>query len=103
MRYWVFSVSPKSYPIDERLGDPDPQMTWRVTRYHDDVMPGDFDLDGDVDVADLMTWQRDPGVGDLSTWRDNFGTPASSSAGTTIPEPGSFWLALVGLLLSRRR
>lgn len=28
--------------------------------------PGDFDLDGDVDGADFLLWQRNPSVGDLA-------------------------------------
>ena len=71
------------------------------------VQDGDFDVDGDVDVADLMLWQRDHGVGDLADWRDNFGfgpgaAPEGAAVGA-VPEPGAFWLAVLGMLLSRRR
>ena len=71
------------------------------------IMDGDFDVDGDVDMADLMLWQRDHGVGDLADWRDNFGFgPGASPEGAAVgvvPEPGAFWLAVLGVLLSRRR
>ena len=42
MKYWLFCCDPKRYRLDERLRDPDPRMTWRVTRYHDDIAAGDL-------------------------------------------------------------
>ena len=42
MRYWIFKCNPKSYRIDDRLRDPDPEIDWRVTRYWDEVAPGDI-------------------------------------------------------------
>lgn len=42
MKYWLICCDPKTYPLDERLEDPDPRMTWRVTRYHDDIAAGDL-------------------------------------------------------------
>jgi hypothetical protein len=41
MRYWIFKCNPKSYRIDDRLRNPDPEIDWRVTRYWDEAMPGD--------------------------------------------------------------
>jgi hypothetical protein len=72
--------------------------------------PGDFDLDGDVDGNDFLAWQRGGSptplsVSELADWRANFGTVASLAAtSTTVPEPGSLWLPIIGLLamLSRR-
>jgi hypothetical protein len=42
MKYWLVCCDPERYPLDERLRDPDPRMTWRVTRYHDDMAAGDL-------------------------------------------------------------
>ena len=72
----------------------------------------DFDEDGDVDVADLMIWQRGYDVGttrgegdangdqmvdsfDLDVWRQQFGTGALVVAG--VPEPGGCLLLASGL------
>jgi serralysin len=61
-------------------------------------VPGDFDLDGDVDGADFLVWQRGFGSGydseDLANWRENFGMTSSMAiAATTVPEPSGELLA----------
>jgi excisionase family DNA binding protein len=43
------------------------------------VLPGDFDLDGDVDGRDFLMWQRGGSptqlsASDLNDWQDNYGT-----------------------------
>jgi hypothetical protein len=53
--------------------------------------PGDFDADGDVDGRDLLVWQRNPAVGNLADWKNNYGSGTLSSV--TVPEPGSLGLA----------
>ena len=63
--------------------------------------PGDFDLDGDVDGDDFLAWQRDPSVGSLADWQNNFGTSASSlSSVSAIPEPTSAVMLLYGIAAS---
>ncbi len=60
---------------------------------------GDFDGDGDVDVADALLGQRDGeplGVG--SDWEVNFGTGEAVAAVAAVPEPTSLSLAF-GLAL----
>ncbi len=62
-------------------------------------LAGDFDVDGDVDGADFLKWQRgaspNPGsAADLAAWRGNFGFSALTAAGTSIPEPRAALLAL---------
>jgi hypothetical protein len=76
-------------------------------------LAGDFDIDGDVDGNDFLTWQRDLGVtgtypvsdgslsgavdaADLTIWKDQFGRIAElpSAPIATIPEPASLVLAI---------
>lgn len=63
------------------------------------ALDGDFDLDGDVDGADFLTWQQGAGIAyddeDLAAWRANFGAVAGGgaiSASTAIPEPPAWEL-----------
>ena len=71
--------------------------------------PGDFDMDGDVDGADFLKWQRDDGSsGGLADWQTGYGSgtlAALAGAASTVPEPTSALLLLVGLcgLAFRRR
>lgn len=41
MAYWIFKFNPEKYRLADRLADPNPLMTWTVTRYRDQVAPGD--------------------------------------------------------------
>jgi len=41
-------------------------------------LDGDFDNDGDVDGADFLAWQRDPGLGSLTDWEEGFGGPIAA-------------------------
>ena len=61
-------------------------------------VPGDFDFDGDVDGRDFLLWQRNPGVGDLADWQNNYGTAGLSAAVTAVPEPSHFTLLLMTLI-----
>jgi hypothetical protein len=64
---------------------------------------GDFDLDDDVDGADFLKWQRgespDPlSESDLAAWEANFGTAAPlTSTSTTVPEPATGIMLLIGM------
>jgi len=76
------------------------------------ALPGDFDIDGDVDGYDFLAWQRgespDPlSQADLAAWEANYGTVAAlSAASAVVPEPTSLALlsacGLLGLRVSRR-
>ena len=69
--------------------------------------PGDKDFDGDVDVADLMEWQRSDGsAAGLADWQSNFtGAPPASAAIGAVPEPSAAVCVLMGAaaFASRRR
>lgn len=56
------------------------------------TVPGDFDGDGDVDGTDFLTWQKNPAVGSLTDWQNNYGL-GSLAAATAVPEPTSLLLA----------
>jgi len=60
---------------------------------------GDFDNDGDVDGADFLAWQRDTGIGNLSDWESSFGSTGALAATHSVPEPTTWLLLLVGVVL----
>ena len=69
-------------------------------------LDADLDSDGDVDLADLMTWQREDGTASgLADWRAAFGAGSTQAfEAATVPEPAAFLLgtiAAMGLLLRR--
>lgn len=70
-------------------------------------LAGDFDLDGDVDGADLLVWQQNNSVGNLAEWKANFGLPNSSTASAAVvPEPDALAALFAGLAVQcgiRRR
>ena len=61
-----------------------------------DPVNGDFDEDGDVDGADFLEWQRNPSVGNLFEWQNNYGMNAPLAANlTAVPEPSTLLLAML--------
>ena len=74
------------------------------------ILPGDFDLDGDVDGTDFLKWQQGEmpmplSSTDLATWQANFGNVASSLAAATaaVPEPSCIVVLLAAFTCSLRR
>jgi hypothetical protein len=79
-------------------------------------LPGDFNVDGNVDAADLAQWQGDFGLNgdsdadndgdsdgaDFLAWQQQFGRgPAVAPAADVVPEPATillFALATPGIL-----
>lgn len=90
-----------SFPEDED-GDPaykpyfcsdfgNYQGAVQLTRF----LPGDFDFDGDVDGRDFLAWQRNPNLGNLADWQENYGlTSELIASSTSIPEPSTLALAI---------
>jgi hypothetical protein len=90
-----------------------------------DGLPGDFNRDGAVDMADYIVWRKLSGeTGDLAAdanednivdaddyalWRANFGrsvTAAGQVKGGMVPEPFSLTLAIAAVpiaILARQR
>ena len=67
-------------------------------------LPGDFDLDNDVDGSDFLSWQRGAhSSSDLAAWRTNFGSSLLPTSATSVvsaaavPEPAT--LGMVGWLV----
>src|SRR5438105_15259378 len=41
MAYWIFKCNLDEYRLAERLADPNPIISWRVTRYREEIHEGD--------------------------------------------------------------
>jgi hypothetical protein len=89
------------------------------------IATADFDLDGDVDGADFLTWQRnsltvhgavrtdgnanlgqdgDVDALDLAIWKEQFGDQAAAPVAAAVPEPAAGLLLLPALVtLGQRR
>ena len=37
MAFWIFKCSPEQYRLSQRLADPNPATSWRVTKYRDEM------------------------------------------------------------------
>ena len=64
-----------------------------------EMRPGDFNLDGEVDGADLLAWQRgaspNPGSSsDLADWQQSYGTQPLPPRTAAVPEPTTLALGL---------
>jgi hypothetical protein len=89
-------------------------MTDGLVEYVSTGSPADFDVDGDVDGADFLSWQRGFGIttgatkaqgdadgngavnaADLAIWKGSYGASATATAGA-VPEPAACALAAVG-------
>jgi hypothetical protein len=81
---------------------------WNVAYGLDDVvlsvtgmsLAGDFNGDNHVNLADYVGWRKNNGTTqDYQTWRSNFGSGFASASeitiSTSVPEPGSIFIALL--------
>ncbi|MCC6492053.1 MAG: hypothetical protein IT424_03425 [Pirellulales bacterium] len=69
------------------------------------ALPGDFNVDGQVDGVDFLSWQQGGSpnpysTSDLHLWNAGFGSPASAELLHAVPEPdtGALLLSCVALL-----
>ncbi len=102
-----FGLGPSSETIDlitivwpsglvQKLVDVAPNQ---ILNLIESVIPGDFDLSGNVDGADFLTWQRGESpnpldASDLTDWEASFTAVASLA---TVPEPAAVTITLVML------
>jgi hypothetical protein len=81
----------------------------QVTTFIAPPLAGDFNEDGIVDAADYVVWRNGLDVAytqaDYIVWRTNFGrtdgSSASTSAASAMPEPSSFVLLLLTLIICK--
>ncbi len=98
-------------PFDALETDPywtlvDDQVSREIELFNVPVgTPGDFDGDGDVDVADALLGQRNgEDLTPAGVWDPNFGLgELPLSAASAVPEPASLALIAAGVLLAGRR
>lgn len=113
---YEITIGGQTYTLDLTKGDTEYQLV---------VGPpsADFDLDGDVDGVDFLTWQANLGAinaafaqgdanydgtvtaADLGYWESQYDPAALQASSTSIPEPGSVVLVLLATqqFSSRRR
>lgn len=41
MAFWIFKCNPAKYRLADRLADPNPTLTWTVSRHRDEIGSGD--------------------------------------------------------------
>ena len=64
---------------------------------------GDFNGDGRVDAVDFLEWQKNPSIGSLADWQNNYGV-VSEAATSAVPEPDTLVLLMCGVIgLQNRR
>jgi hypothetical protein len=119
------------FDLEQPIAEADLTSRGYAGQFLDDVLAafgfsaslqGDFDVDGDVDGADFLDWQRQVGSAvpngtgadangdgtvdglDLAKWSENFGQPAAAPVAASVPEPASFALvSMAAMIASARR
>lgn len=87
------------------LDDGTGNVTRSLTINMPTTTPGDFDLDGDVDGADFLEWQRSDGTpAGLTAWQNNYGAASPLAASSaTVPEPSGVALVILAAAICSRR
>ncbi len=84
-----------------RYGLPDGTLQTGLVEYVSGGPAADFNLDGRVDGADFLVWQRGVGsafaAADLTAWRNGYGATAAVPAIDAVPEPASTVVALLAI------
>ena len=103
----VFFISAEESPI---FGVPmiavSHEKSDSTTLYRIDLLNGDFDIDGDIDGADFLKWQRGRSLNplsntDLAAWQSNYGTVAPfSTISVATPEPSALSLGVLFSIMS---
>jgi hypothetical protein len=66
MNYWIFKCNRELYDLDGRLNDPEPSITWAVTRYKNEIQAGDivfiWQVGDDRGIRAVMQIDRSPAV-----------------------------------------
>jgi hypothetical protein len=90
-----------------------------LSRFVRNLVPGDFNLDGQVDARDYVVWRNSQGqtvtffdgadgngdgtinAGDYSVWRANFGGASANGAGliVAVPEPSAVWILCSAMIV----
>ena len=116
----IYNTSLDTHDLQFFYETPDGISQMGYVEYVSTTTDADFDADGDIDLADLMTWQRGVGVGttqpegdadfdgdvdadDLTIWQGSMGTLGTGLAGLVVPEPSAVLLAAMGLVCCGRR
>jgi hypothetical protein len=98
---------------DDTMGNPTGEHAFyfdnlKIERPEEGI-PGDFNNDGKVDVADYVVWRKTDGAPEgYMEWRTNFGRTAGAGAalsgGAAVPEPSAIiqFLIAISLLLRWR-
>jgi hypothetical protein len=72
----------------------------------EEIIPGDFNLDGTVDAADYVAWIKTGGnETQLGEWRSNFGSSVANEpppASAAVPEPATWWMLLCATAVAFR-
>ncbi|MEX2170627.1 MAG: DUF1559 domain-containing protein [Pirellulales bacterium] len=95
-----------------------PTIELAVTILDDVPLSGDYNHDTVVDVFDYDEWARTYGAtvtagsgadgngdafinaADYAVWRDNYASPLLPTSSAAVPEPGTWWLALIAVGVS---